>query len=378
MHVISLRSFAMGLLLAWGQSAMASEDAGLRPLNDEQIQKYRLRESDTPSRDLPGYRPLRRVLVTLGRHPGLQESLQSVAPGVEFVVIPGATAPSYPPGTYDAIAAFSMAAEALDQIGPVAWVHSYSAGIDALVVKPAVRDHRPIVTNSRGTTAAAIAEHALGMMMAQARQLHHFRDLQADSRWGSSGLTTIQAEPWRVAGKTLLVLGLGAIGNEIAQRAHALGMTVTATRNSSREGPDYVSYVGLADETLKLAGEADVVVNALPLTDSTRGLANAEFFENMKSSAIYLSVGRGPTTVTDDLLQALREGKIAGAGIDVTDPEPLPPDHPLWQEPAVIITPHVAYAGGDPLIRYGLLLENLRRYQAGEPLLNVADIDAGY
>jgi phosphoglycerate dehydrogenase-like enzyme len=98
----------------------------------------------------------------------------------------------------------------------------------------------------------------------------------------------------------------------------------------------------------------------------------------MKPSAILLSIGRGPTIVTDDLLEALRSGSISGAGLDVTDPEPLPPDHPLWSEPRAIITPHVSSGGSDPLLRFGLLVENIRRYQAGEPLLNPVDIDAGY
>jgi phosphoglycerate dehydrogenase-like enzyme len=182
-----------------------------------------------------------------------------------------------------------------------------------------------------------------------------------------------------VGGKTLLVLGLGAIGKEVAKRANGLGMQVLATRNRSRSGPDYVEYVGLAEETLELAKRADVVVNALPLTDSTAGFIDADFFKAMPDSAYYISVGRGATTDTKALMQALDNREIAGAGLDVTDPEPLPKDHPLWQKTNVIITPHLAGTGGESRRRtFALAIENLRRFQAGEPLLNVVNTELGY
>ena len=123
---------------------------------------------------------------------------------------------------------------------------------------------------------------------------------------------------------TLLVAGLGGIGTEVARLAHALGMRVVATRNSGRDGPEFVSYVGLSNELDKLLPEADVVVNTLPLTDDTRALFNKPRFGAMKRTAYYINVGRGETTVTGDLLDALKTGVIAGASVDVTDPEPLP------------------------------------------------------
>jgi phosphoglycerate dehydrogenase-like enzyme len=177
----------------------------------------------------------------------------------------------------------------------------------------------------------------------------------------------------------MLVVGLGGIGTEVARRASALGMTVTATRASSRKGPDFVSYVGLSDELLELAAKADVVVNSLPLTPQTTGLFDAGFFAAMKPTAYFINVGRGKSVVTDDLLLALKEGHIAGAGLDVTEPEPLPSDHPLWMQPNVIITPHIS-AGSDLRIErlWIVMRENLRRYVAGEPMLSVVDVDRGY
>lgn len=156
-------------------------------------------------------------------------------------------------------------------------------------------------------------------------------------------------------------------------------MRVIATRNSRREGPDYVEYVGLSNELNDLARRADVVINTAPLTEQTRGMFNAEFFTAMKPGAFFVTVGRGASTVTDDLVVALQSGRLAGAGLDVTDPEPLPEGHPLWSIPRVIISPHTAGRsdkGRDRL--YLVVQENLRRYVAGEPMLSVVDIERGY
>jgi phosphoglycerate dehydrogenase-like enzyme len=177
----------------------------------------------------------------------------------------------------------------------------------------------------------------------------------------------------------MLILGLGGIGTETARRASALGLRVIATRNSSREGPDFVDKVGLADEMYVLAGEADFVVNAVPLTAKTSGMIDSEFFDAMKPGAYYITVGRGKTTVTDDLVAALNDGKLGGAGVDVTDPEPLPADHPLWTAKNVVITPHVAAHNSDSVKRTLIIArENLRRYVAGDKLLNVVDVEQGY
>jgi phosphoglycerate dehydrogenase-like enzyme len=177
----------------------------------------------------------------------------------------------------------------------------------------------------------------------------------------------------------VLVVGLGGIGTEVAKRAHALGMRVIATRASGRDGPPFVSYVGLPDELRKLAGEADFIVNTTPLTPATTGVFDAAFFAATKQGAYFVNVGRGKSVVQSDLVDALKSGRIAGAGLDVTDPEPLPSDHPLWKFPNVIITPHVsAESDVDQQVRFAILRENLRRYVAGEKMLSVVDVAKGY
>jgi phosphoglycerate dehydrogenase-like enzyme len=216
------------------------------------------------------------------------------------------------------------------------------------------------------------------MMMALARGLDVYHLNQQDRAWQRDA-DLGSGEFMELEGRTVLVVGLGGIGTQAAKRAHGLGMRVIATRGSRREGPDYVEYVGLADELLELAGQADVVINTAPLTDRTRGIFNAEFFAAMKPTAYFISVGRGASTVTDDLVAALNSGQIAGAGLDVTDPEPLPEGHVLWTTPRVIISPHTAGRSDKSRDRlYLLVQENLRRYVAGEPLFSVVEIGRGY
>ena len=331
-------------------------------------------EADIPSNKLANYRRLERVRIEFASDELLAQ-LRAKFPDIEFL-----TADTQSEQQPDAIFLSCGSPAALTQASQAIWIHSYSAGVEACIDHPvfAAQNVKATLTNSRGTAASVIAEHAIAMMMSFARGLHRFRDAQLQARWSrdmlrEGGVTTT------VGGKTMLVLGLGSIGKDVARRANALGMRVLATRNRSRSGPDYVDYVGLADETLKLASQADVVVNALPLTESTKGLLDETFFQAMKPTAMLVSVGRGGTTNTDALLDALREKQIAGAALDVTDPEPLPADHPRWRETNVIITPHLAGSGGEAREKtFALAVENLRRYQAGEPLLNMVDPELGY
>jgi phosphoglycerate dehydrogenase-like enzyme len=257
------------------------------------------------------------------------------------------------------------------------WLHNYSVGMDRCKGLSEQQVENVIFTNNKRLSGPTIAEHAIAMLMSISRGLPTYTAAQAERRWDRSPFNDQRFG--ELKGKTLLVVGLGGIGTQTAWRAHGLGMRVIATRNSSRSGPDYVDYVGLSDELHKLAGEADVVVNALPLTPETTGIFDKAFFEAMKPGSIFLSVGRGKSTVTADLIAALESGKLYGAGLDVTDPEPLPEDSPLWLMDRVIITPHVSTGGIDSVRRMTTIaIENLRRSVAGEPLLNLVDIRRGY
>ncbi|TLZ38701.1 MAG: D-2-hydroxyacid dehydrogenase [Gammaproteobacteria bacterium] len=269
-------------------------------------------------------------------------------------------------------------AQVLAQAKQLQWIQWPAAGVERCVQQPVMRERHILLTNLQRTMGPSMAEHVLGMMLVLSRHLDYFLKQQQQGHWanddGPQGLQLADLE-----GKTVLVAGLGGIGTEVARRAHALGMRVTATRASGRTGPDYVSYVGLPDELLKLAKDADFVVNCTPLTPQTTGIFNKEFFATLRPSAYFISVGRGRSTVTADLIAALESGKLAGAGLDVVDPEPLPPQSPLWHLPNVIITPHVsAETAVAEVQRNAVLVENLRRYVAGEPMLSGVDIERGY
>ena len=336
-----------------------------------------LREFPQASREMPGWQKPSKVVVRSIFGEDATSQLQKAFPGVEIVSVRTVDeAVAAIPGAQVLVGFCNQAIfDAADQLR---WVQVYFAGVENCVTTPAMKSGKLVLSNGQRLGSPTLADHAIALMMSLTRGLADAHASQARGKWEPNWGSAPPAFG-EVSGRTMLVVGLGGIGTQVAKRAHGLGMRVTATRNSRREGPDYVAYVGLADEVLKLAAEADVVVNAAPLTPSTRGMFNAEFFAAMKPSAYFVSVGRGQSTVTDDLIKALNSGQIAGAGLDVTDPEPLPDGHPLWSTPGVVITPHVAGRSREALQRVGDLVgENLRRYIAGEPLLSVVNIERGY
>ena len=325
-----------------------------------------------PVRERPGWRPPQVILV----HHELQDllpQLRQAAPAVRLVDISAASARDIAA----ADAAFGIcSAQVLKAAVKLQWIQWLAAGVERCVHEPLVQQRRPLITNLQRIAAPSMAEHVLALMFALSRQLPYFLREQQQAHWikGDDAPFLVDLE-----GKTVLVVGLGGIGTEVARRAHALGMRVIATRASGRTGPDFVSYVGLPDELPKLAHTADFVVNCTPLTPETTGIFDKQFFATLKSSAYFINVGRGKSAVSADLIAALEAGTLAGAGLDVVDPEPLPSDSPLWRLPNVIITPHIsANTVVTEAQRAVLLAENLRRYIAGEPMLAVVDIERGY
>jgi len=335
-----------------------------------------LREAATPVRETAGWRKPGKVVAFVDR-PERLEGLRAVAPGVEIVAV-GSQEEAMEAVADADILLGSCAEEILSQGPRLHWIQVYSAGVDRCIGNTGLERGDRILTNGQKIGSPALAEHAIAMMMALVRALDVYHANQLDGTW-QRDVGMDRREFMELEGRTVLVVGLGGIGTQTAKRAHGLGMRVIATRSSRREGPSYVDYVGLAGETLELARQADVVINTAPLTEETRGIFDAAFFRAMKPTAYFVSVGRGASTVTDDLVAALNNGEIAGAGLDVTDPEPLPEGHPLWTTPRVLISPHTAGRsdkGSDRL--FLLVAENLRRYVAGEPLLSVVDLERGY
>jgi len=330
-----------------------------------------LKATGAPVREHPGWRAPRLILVASSVADQIP-SLSRDFPQVKFVELSHASAREL------AAADASLgvcSSELLGKATHLMWIQWLAAGVEGCVKEPLLHQRHIILTNMQRTMAPSMAEHVIALMLMLSRHLDHYMREQQRAHWEPEPAVELAD----LEGRTALVVGLGGIGTEVARRAHALGMRVIATRASGREGPDYVSYVGLPDELPKLAGEADFVINCAPLTPQTTGIFNQEFFATMKPTAYFVNVGRGKSVVTADLVAALRTRKLAGAGLDVVDPEPLPADSELWSAPNVIITPHVsAQTSVSAGQRSALLEENLRRYVAGEALLAVVDVDRGY
>lgn len=337
---------------------------------DRLVEQTNVETGAVAVRDLPGWREPRKIIVR--DYAGLYEAVAGMLPGIELLrARTEAEAIRY---AEDVDAIIGFCSDAIVAAAPrVLWIQIFSAGAERCVAVERVGNAEILLTNMQKMSSPVIAEHAIAMTLSLARGLVGFAKTMPDSD-GSGIVGRMQS----ISGKTMLVVGLGGIGTEVARRAAALGMRVTGTRRSSRDGPDFVEYVGLSHELYELAAEADIIVNALPLTNETRGLFNAAFFAAAKRGAYFINVGRGKSVVTADLVAALESGQVAGAGLDVSDPEPLPADHPLWQMDNVIITPHVAGRGGNRM-RYKILVEeNLRRFAAGDKLFNVVDPELGY
>ena len=340
------------------------------------IAELGLREHSVPSRELPGWRIPKKIIVrTLTQNQ--VEPFRKAFPGIEIIGVQSQQQAQAEIEDADVLLGYCDES-LLEKADKLRWLQVYSAGVEGCVGAARVQNGQVIMSNGRSIGSPALAEHAIALMMTLMRGLdvHHTKQLEGvwQRNVGNPENTFLELK-----GRTVLVVGLGGIGTQVARRAHALGMRVIATRGSRREGPDYVDYVGLANEVNTLARQADVVINTVPLTDRTRGMFDAIFFKNMKNTAYYISVGRGATTVTADLVAALEVGGIAGAGLDVVEPEPLPADHPLWSLPRVIITPHTGGRSDRSLQRLWVLVqENMRRYMAGEALLSVVDPGRGY
>jgi len=304
--------------------------------------------------------------------------LQVLAPNVTFLVDLSDEEALARAGEIDAADAHLLDESFLAAATELRWVQSWSAGVDRYLRIPGLRDNQRIVlTNMQGVHGPAIAEHVLATLLALTRKLPELQTAQRDGRWDRSaaaGATTL-------SGRTIFVVGMGGIGSQIARRAHAFDMRVLASVRNPRdkEKPAYVDELGGAGDLDRFLAAAEVVVVALPLTSETEGLFDASRFARMPAGSWFVNIGRGPIVDTDALVAALQSGHLAGASLDVTDPEPLPEGHPLWDLDNVIITPHVASRAeltGER--RWEIIKENVRRFAAGEELVNIVDKSIGY
>jgi D-2-hydroxyacid dehydrogenase (NADP+) len=313
-----------------------------------------------------------RVLIHGRVSPELLDAIRQVSPRVEIVT--GEQVREQPELIETVEVVYGgLGREQFSRARRLRWIQTSGAGVNGLITEE-VRRSPVTITNAR-IHAYPLTEQIFGLLLMLTRQLQRVVLQQREHHW--------DGDPMRerlglLAGGTMLILGPGTIGERTAAVARAFGMRVIGLRRR----PEPLPYL---DETLHEANRdvalarADVIVNLLPLTAATRHYLAAAQFARMKPTALLINAGRGATIDTEAMMAALRERRLAGAGLEVTDPEPLPPGHPLWDMENVIVAPH--YGGSQPGYdrRAGqVFLDNLRRYIAGQPLASVVDKEAGY
>ncbi len=253
------------------------------------------------------------------------------------------------------------------------WVHIFSAGVERYRF-PELLESDIVLTNGRVIQGPEIADHALALLLTLTRGIDQAVMNRPKQEWYKDTAKAIE-----LRGKTALVVGVGGIGTQIAERAHAFGMTVIGVDPKDIPLMGAVSQVVKPDRIDTVIGKADVVFISAPHTPQSERMIGPKQFEMMKRGAYFIAVSRGKLYDTGALVKALDSKKLSGAGLDVTDPEPLPKGHPLWNFDNVIITPHIATLSDQVGARFReVILENVGRFAKGEPLRNVVDKVKGY
>ena len=255
--------------------------------------------------------------------------------------------------------------ELLARATKLRWICAARAGLGGTWFYDGLVKSDVIVTNMRGSYNEHLAGHAVAFLLAFARRFDHYLP---QKRWQRG------PEMIDLPEKTVLIVGVGGAGGEASKLCAALGMHVLGIDPRVTERPAGMADLATPDRLEERLSEADFVILTTPEAPDTVGMFNTTLFARMKRGAYFINIARGRCVVTADLVGALRSGHLAGAGLDVADPEPLPPDHPLWSMPNVLITPHVAIYGTPYREKWeAMLIENCRRFAAGQPLLNLVD-----
>jgi len=275
--------------------------------------------------------------------------------------------------------AFSLRPEQFKAARKLHWIHAPTAAVHQLLF-PELVESDVVLTNAHEVHGPVVAEHVVALIFALAKKIPQAARLQQKRLWGQDAIWNDGPRPREVTGATLGLIGVGSIGRRVARMASAVGMRVIAVReHPQKEKPEGIIAVYAPAQIDDLLAQSDYVVMAAPLTESTRGLMNADRLAAMRPEAYLINVGRGPQVDEAALADALRNGRIAGAALDVFEREPLPAESPLWALENLLITPHTAGLTEKLWQRhYSLFSENLRRYLAHEPLLFVVDKHKGY
>lgn len=267
-----------------------------------------------------------------------------------------------------------LQADLLKAAKDLEWIHLSWSGVDAFI-KPGLLDESVVVCNARGAHGLAVSEHMVALTMTLVRRLYQYRDNQTKHIWNMEGETI------SVEGATVAVLGIGNIGGDYARKVKAMGAHVIGVRRRDGEKPDGVDEQFTIDRLDEILPRADIVAMNLPGGEATTNLMDERRLRLMKKGAFLINVGRGISVDQAALIRVLQEGHLGGAALDVTVPEPLAADDPLWDAPNLVITPHVAsnYLLPETFERFvRISAANLKRYANGEALENVVDRATGY
>ncbi len=309
---------------------------------------------------------LKKILVIIPMTKEQKERLEQILPDAEYVYTSSSEVTKEQIQQAKIILG-SVPPDMIQASENLAWIHLDSAGYNLYVEDDVLSPHT-ILTTSSGAYGKAVSEHMFAMLLSLQKKLHLYRDNQRKHLWADEGEVT------SITDSTILLLGAGDIGNHFARLSHALGAYVIGIKRTLSECPPYMDELHTMDKLKDLLPKADVVISFLPSTDKTRGLFHKELFNTMKPGSFFLNGGRGDLVCTEDLCDALESGHLAGAAMDVTEPEPLPENHRLWEIPNAIITPHISgYYHLPETLRnvVNICLENVKRYADGEALRNV-------
>ncbi len=328
-------------------------------------------EGPSPVKDEHWEAPLR-IVIPAGLTSRRLADLKLIAPKVEFVPARDADEAAKVAGDADAVVGF-CSKEIVEAGKKLRWLQVVSAGVENCLFPELVKS-KVVLTNTSRIYGPPVADQAFALLLSLTRGVEANRPIPGEAMWRK---TTFQ--PRELHGKTMLIVGLGGIGTQIARRGHAFGMRVVAVDPREMEKPACVFGLHPPGKLMSLLPEADVVVLACPLTKQTKGMIGAEQIAAMKPSAYFINIARGGLVDTKALAEALKAKKLAGVGLDVSDPEPLPDDNALWKAPNVVITPHIGGQSPEAMERrWRLFRENVRRFVNGERLLCVVDKEKEY
>jgi phosphoglycerate dehydrogenase-like enzyme len=306
------------------------------------------------------------------------ERLRREFPQLEVVHLPNYERVTEEIVDADIAISWSLRGEQIKAARKLRWIHSTAAAVHQLMT-PELRASNIVVTNARDVHGPVVAEHAIALAFALAKRLPQAVKHQQQKHWAQHDLWNAQPRPRELSGATMTIIGMGGIGRPLAKLAQSVGMRVLGVREHPELGTDAADAAHDFEQLGLALCEADFVVLAVPVTPKTHHLMNAQRLAQLKPDAYLINVGRGVLIDEDALVDALSKKRFAGAALDVTMEEPLPPESLLWQMENILITPHIAGFTERMWERhYAHYTENLRRYLTGEPLLWVVNKQRGY